>query len=69
LQEGKLNIIQPHVQLRDPDDLDVEPDENQNAAEASTSASIAAETSAPDEPRTKQSTHRQTDITTYIPKH
>jgi hypothetical protein len=39
LQEGKLNIIQPDVQLRDLDDLDVEPHQNQNAAEASASAS------------------------------
>jgi hypothetical protein len=67
-QEGKLNIVQPDVQLRDPDDLNEEPDQNQNAAEASTSASIAAETSARDEPTRKQITYRQTDFTTYIPK-
>jgi hypothetical protein len=67
-QEGKLNIIQPDVQLRDPDNLDEEPDQNKNAAEASASASIAPETLAPDEPTREQSTHIQTDITTYIPK-
>jgi hypothetical protein len=66
LQEGKLNIIEPDVQLRDPDDLDVEPDQNQNAAEASTSTSITAEISVPVEPTIEQSTHKQISPHTFL---